>query len=112
MYVAMPAVVEERNGKSKSSQWISAHHQNPSCGKTAATMLQYMQQSGQLEAAGLVGLRQKPPVFNRQTKQYRQNFRGRATLPSFYNVQLMEQAPPGTHHILPSIHSCMAYFMC
>ena len=80
MYVAMPKV-EEHNGKSTKQQWYSVHHQNKSSRKAVATMLQFLKRKGQLEAAGLAGLRQKPPVFNRETKQYRQNFRGRATLP-------------------------------
>ena len=90
MFVAVPEV-QESNGTSKAKPWYTTHHAVPNTPKAAGPstmMTAFLKNPYSPESAGLMGLRQKPPVYNRETKQYRQNFRGRATLPSFYNVQL------------------------
>jgi hypothetical protein len=91
MYVTMPEV---NDGHHK--PWLPDDHITHSGSDTGFTMLdQYANNNENPHSVGLMGLMQKPPVLNRETGRYAQNFHGRVTAASIKNVQLCAQGDPG-----------------
>jgi len=90
MYVTMPEV---NDGHHK--PWLPDDHITHSGSDTGFTMLdQYANNNENPHSVGLMGLMQKPPVLNRETGRYAQNFHGRVTAASIKNVQLCAQGDP------------------
>jgi hypothetical protein len=91
MYVTMPEV---HDGHHK--PWLPDDHVTSSGSDTGFTMLdQYANNNENPHQVGLMGMMQKPPVLNRETGRYAQNFHGRVTAASIKNVQLCAQGDPG-----------------